>query len=156
MRHPIEIDGSHGEGGGQILRSALSLSLMTGLPFRMSRVRAQRAKPGLMRQHLACVVAAQQVSGARVRGAELGSTELEFHPGPLVAGDSFREGPIPFFRMMAFISLNLFILNLLPIPVLDGGHLLLYCIEAIRRRPLSTRVVEIWTTAGFFVLWASC
>lgn len=87
MRHPIEIDGSHGEGGGQILRSALSLSLMTGLPFRMSRVRAQRAKPGLMRQHLACVVAAQQVSEAKVRGAELGSTELEFHPGPLVAGE---------------------------------------------------------------------
>lgn len=87
MSSLVEIDGSHGEGGGQILRSALSLSLMTGRPFRMSRVRAQRAKPGLMRQHLACVVAAQQVSGAKVRGAELGSTELEFHPGPLVAGE---------------------------------------------------------------------
>jgi regulator of sigma E protease len=69
-----------------------------------------------------------------------------------IAGESFREGPVAFFRMMAFISLNLFILNLLPIPVLDGGHLLLYCIEAIRRRPLSVRIVEIWTTAGFFVL----
>ena len=91
MNQLIEIDGSHGEGGGQILRSALSLSLMTGLPFRMSRVRAQRAKPGLMRQHLACVVAAQQVSGAKVRGAELGSTELEFHPGPLLSGEYVIE-----------------------------------------------------------------
>ncbi|MBS1985429.1 MAG: RIP metalloprotease RseP [Bdellovibrionales bacterium] len=69
-----------------------------------------------------------------------------------IAGESFRAGPVPFFRMMAFISMNLCILNLLPVPVLDGGHLLLYCIEAVRRKPLSIRVVEVWTTTGFFLL----
>ena len=69
-----------------------------------------------------------------------------------IAGESFKAGPGPFFKMMAFISMNLCILNLLPIPVLDGGHLLLYCIEAARRKPLSIRIVEMWTTAGFFFL----
>ncbi len=69
-----------------------------------------------------------------------------------IAGDSFRQGWVSFMRTMAFISLNLFILNLLPVPVLDGGHLLLYCIEAIRRKPLSIKIVELWTTTGFFLL----
>ena len=69
-----------------------------------------------------------------------------------ISGESMKQGYVAFLRMMAFISLNLFILNLLPIPVLDGGHLLLYCIEAIRRRPVSPKIVEAWTTAGFFLL----
>lgn len=69
-----------------------------------------------------------------------------------IAGESFKAGPLPFFKMMAFISMNLCILNLLPIPVLDGGHLVLYCIEALRRKPLSLKIVEAWTTAGFFFL----
>jgi regulator of sigma E protease len=69
-----------------------------------------------------------------------------------IAGESFRQGYVAFFRMMAFISLNLFILNLFPIPILDGGHLILYTIEAIRRKPLSIKIVEAWTTAGFFIL----
>ncbi|MCM5680640.1 RNA 3'-terminal phosphate cyclase [Schlegelella sp. S2-27] len=83
----IELDGSHGEGGGQILRTALALSMCTGVPMRISNIRAKRAKPGLMRQHLACVHAAQQVSCAEVSGAELGSQALEFVPGPVRAGD---------------------------------------------------------------------
>jgi RNA 3'-terminal phosphate cyclase (ATP) len=84
----IELDGSHGEGGGQILRTALALSMCTGLAMRISNIRAKRVKPGLMRQHLACVHAAQQVSGAEVCGAELGSQALEFVPGGSVkAGD---------------------------------------------------------------------
>lgn len=69
-----------------------------------------------------------------------------------IAGESVKQGWQAFLKMMAFISLNLFILNLLPIPVLDGGHLVLFAIEAVRRKPLSIKVVEIWTTAGFFVL----
>lgn len=69
-----------------------------------------------------------------------------------IAGESFKAGPVPFLKMLAFISMNLCILNLLPIPVLDGGHLILYCIEAVRRRPLNLKVVEMWTTAGFFFL----
>ncbi len=76
--------------------------------------------------------------------------------GPLligkIAGESVKQGWEAFLKMMAFISLNLFILNLLPIPVLDGGHLVLFAIEAVRRRPLSLKIVEIWTTTGFFLL----
>ena len=83
----IDLDGAAGEGGGQILRSALALSMITGQPFRITDIRANRAKPGLMRQHLVAVQAAAQVSGACVSGAELGSCELRFTPGPVKAGD---------------------------------------------------------------------
>jgi len=83
----IELDGSTGEGGGQILRTALTLSMITGQPFRIRHIRARRAKPGLMRQHLVAVQAAAQVSGAQVSGATLGSQDLEFIPGPLRGGD---------------------------------------------------------------------
>ncbi|WP_225770808.1 RNA 3'-terminal phosphate cyclase [Inquilinus sp. Marseille-Q2685] len=83
----ITIDGSLGEGGGQILRSALTLSLATGTPFRIERIRAGRAKPGLLRQHLTAVRAAAAIGRATVTGAELGSTALGFAPGPVVAGD---------------------------------------------------------------------
>jgi RNA 3'-terminal phosphate cyclase (ATP) len=82
----IELDGSAGEGGGQILRTGLALSMCTGQPLRIDHIRAKRPKPGLMRQHLACVNAAQAVSGARVSGAELGSTRLDFEPGAVKAG----------------------------------------------------------------------
>lgn len=83
----IELDGSIGEGGGQILRSALVLSIITGQPFRIVRIRANRPKPGLMRQHLVAVQAAARISNATVTHAELGSTELSFVPGAIVAGD---------------------------------------------------------------------
>ena len=89
----LTIDGAQGEGGGQILRSALALSMCTGRPFTLERIRAGRTRPGLMRQHLACVNAAQAVSGAKVSGAELHSQELRFAPGPVRAGDySFNVG----------------------------------------------------------------
>jgi len=77
----IEIDGSRGEGGGQILRTSLALSMITRRPMRMRRIRARRKKPGLQRQHLACVEAAAQLCNAQVRGAEISSQELEFTPG---------------------------------------------------------------------------
>jgi len=83
----IELDGSVGEGGGQILRTSLSLAMCTGQAFTLDRIRARRSKPGLMRQHLTCVQAAAKVSGAAVRGAEPGSTTLVFEPGPVKAGD---------------------------------------------------------------------
>ncbi|MEK0450954.1 MAG: 3-phosphate cyclase, class [Verrucomicrobiota bacterium] len=82
----IQIDGSAGEGGGQILRTSLALSLVTGKPFRIERIRAGRQKPGLMRQHLTAVNAAVEIGGAAVDGAEIGSQELIFHPGPVKPG----------------------------------------------------------------------
>jgi RNA 3'-terminal phosphate cyclase (ATP) len=86
MREWITIDGSAGEGGGQILRTALALSLVTGRPFRIDRIRAAREKPGLLRQHLTAVHAAANVGGARLSGAELGSRELAFEPAGLAGG----------------------------------------------------------------------
>lgn len=86
MNDEIVLDGSLGEGGGQILRSSLALSMATGKPFRIHRIRAGRKKPGLARQHLTCVKAAARVCSAQVQGAELGSQALTFRPGPMVPG----------------------------------------------------------------------
>ena len=82
----IQIDGSQGEGGGQILRTALALSLCTGEPFRMTQIRAGRKKPGLLRQHLTAVRAAEQVSDATVTGSDMCSRELTFTPGKVRTG----------------------------------------------------------------------
>jgi RNA 3'-terminal phosphate cyclase (ATP) len=82
----IEIDGSKGEGGGQVLRTSLTLSMITGQPFRIVNIRAGRAKPGLMRQHLVAVQAAAEVCGAEVQGAVVGALSLQFTPGPIKAG----------------------------------------------------------------------
>jgi len=83
----IELDGALGEGGGQILRSALTLAMITGRPFRIRNIRANRARPGLMRQHLVAVQAAQQICGGEATGAALGSQDLTFVPGPVTGGD---------------------------------------------------------------------
>jgi RNA 3'-terminal phosphate cyclase (ATP) len=89
----VDLDGSQGEGGGQILRTSLTLSIITGTPFRVTNIRANRAKPGLMRQHLVAVQAAAAVCGADVSHAEVGSQSLEFRPGPIKAGSySFPIG----------------------------------------------------------------
>ncbi len=83
----IAIDGSHGEGGGQILRTALSLSCLFREPFSMFGIRVGRPKSGLMPQHLAAVEAARRISGARVSGDDPGSTELVFSPGEARGGE---------------------------------------------------------------------
>ena len=83
----ITIDGSQGEGGGQILRTSLALSLVTSQPFRMEPIRAKRQKPGLLRQHLTAVEAAKTVGCAEVAGAEMNSQVLEFRPGPVTPGN---------------------------------------------------------------------
>jgi RNA 3'-terminal phosphate cyclase (ATP) len=85
----LEIDGSSGEGGGQILRTALGLSLCTGRPVRFTRIRAGRARPGLMRQHLTAVQAAAAIGEAEVTGDAVGSGEVTFVPRGLRTG-SFR------------------------------------------------------------------
>ncbi len=83
----IEIDGSIGEGGGQILRTSLALSMCTGQPFRISALRAKRPRPGLMRQHLTAVLAAKQLCRAKTIGAEISSQELAFEPGRVQPGE---------------------------------------------------------------------
>ncbi len=82
----IPIDGSVGEGGGQMLRSALSLSLATGKAFRMENIRAKRERSGLLRQHLTAVLAASEIGSAQVEGATLGSQTLTFIPGSVRSG----------------------------------------------------------------------
>jgi RNA 3'-terminal phosphate cyclase (ATP) len=89
MEKLVDLDGSFGEGGGQILRTSLALSLLTGKPFHLHNVRARRDKPGLRPQHLMSVRAAARVGGARLRGDSVGSTELRFEPGEVSAG-SYR------------------------------------------------------------------
>lgn len=83
----ILLDGSHGEGGGQILRTALTLSLLTGRPFRISKIRANREKPGLRPQHKAAVEAAAMLGRAEILGCEVGSRDLVFRPGKVEARD---------------------------------------------------------------------
>jgi RNA 3'-terminal phosphate cyclase (ATP) len=83
----IPLDGAQGEGGGQILRTALALSAVTGQPFRVERIRANRLRPGLRPQHLAAVRAAAIACGAEVHGAFDGSPDLRFVPGPVAAGE---------------------------------------------------------------------
>lgn len=83
----IEIDGSHGEGGGQILRTAVSLSAVTGEQVRIGRIRAGRPVPGLQPQHVTSIEAVAQVCGADVDGLFQGSKEIVFKPGQLVGGD---------------------------------------------------------------------
>ena len=83
----ITIDGSFGEGGGQILRTSLALSLVTGTPFCITRIRAARKKPGLMRQHLTAVRAAAEIGRAAIEGARIGSPQLTFEPQTVEAGD---------------------------------------------------------------------
>lgn len=85
----LEIDGSLGEGGGQVLRSSLGLSLCTGRPVHLLNIRGRRPRPGLMRQHLTAVRAATALGQAEVEGDAIGSRELFFRPGEVRPG-SFR------------------------------------------------------------------
>ncbi len=82
----VELDGSQGEGGGQILRSALTLSILTGRPFRLKNIRANRDRPGLRPQHLMCVRAAAAISQAICHGAALDSSYLHFEPSVVKPG----------------------------------------------------------------------
>jgi len=83
----IQIDGSFGEGGGQVLRTALTLSLITDQPFEIFNIRARRKNPGLQPQHLKCVEAALLISNGQAKGDHKGSTHLIFQPGSVLPGD---------------------------------------------------------------------
>jgi len=82
----VEIDGSEGEGGGQMLRSSLALSVLTGRPFKAVNIRANRKKPGLAAQHLASVRAAAAICKGQYKGGSIGSSVLVFEPGEVVSG----------------------------------------------------------------------
>ncbi|MCZ2343157.1 MAG: RNA 3'-terminal phosphate cyclase [Bacteroidales bacterium] len=83
----IALDGSHGEGGGQILRSSLTLSLLTGKPFKLTNIRANRHPPGLRPAHLTAVKAAAEIGQARYKGGTVGSDTLYFEPGTVQSGN---------------------------------------------------------------------
>jgi len=125
----IEIDGTFGEGGGQILRTSLALSALTGQPFRIARIRGRRAKPGLHRQHLTSVLAAQQIAEAEVRGAELGSHELTFIPRRL-AGGEFR------FDIQTAGSAMLVLQTVLP-PLFHAEHPAVVTVRGGTHNPMS-------------------
>ena len=82
----VEIDGGFGEGGGQIIRTALSLSALSGVPFRIRNIRGKRPRPGLRAQHVAAVRAIRAISGARVEGDAIDSRTLGFAPGTVKGG----------------------------------------------------------------------
>ncbi|MFN2175004.1 MAG: RNA 3'-terminal phosphate cyclase [Anaerolineales bacterium] len=89
----VRIDGSIGEGGGQILRTALSLSMITGIPFHINRIRANRRIPGLRPQHLAAINAARKISKAETQGVYLNSNSIFFSPKSIFSGSySFNVG----------------------------------------------------------------
>lgn len=83
----VLIDGSRGEGGGQILRTSLALACVTGKRLHIENIRAARRNPGLAKQHLSCARAACHISGGRCKGDTLGSKVLDFEPGPVRSGD---------------------------------------------------------------------
>jgi len=90
MADVVKIDGSHGEGGGQVLRTAVALSAITGHPIEITSVRANRKPPGFKPQHLAAVRAAAEICGAKLRGAEVGSSFLSFEPSRPVSAGSYH------------------------------------------------------------------
>ncbi|MBI2400032.1 MAG: RNA 3'-phosphate cyclase [Deltaproteobacteria bacterium] len=87
----IELDGSFGEGGGQILRTALTLASLTGSPFRIYNLRAGRKRPGLRPQHVLSAEAAARVTGGRLEGCKEGSQTLTYLPGSIKAGRYFFD-----------------------------------------------------------------
>ena len=110
----VVIDGSSGEGGGQILRTALAVSMVTGQPFRIKDIREKRKKPGLLRSHVAMIEAAARLCSAGFDGAALGSGELTFFPGDVVAGDHK-------FRLPSTVSAGLVLQTMLPVLCLAKG-----------------------------------
>jgi RNA 3'-terminal phosphate cyclase (ATP) len=110
---PILLDGS--SGGGQMLRTALSLAMITRRPFRMVHIRGKRSRPGLMRQHLACVRAACEISGGTADGADIGSTEIVFRSHEIRPG-SYQ------FAVGTAGSTSLILQTLLPALWLAGGE----------------------------------
>ncbi len=110
----LVIDGSSAEGGGQIPRTALALSMVTGQPFRIKNIRAKRRKPGLMRQHVTVIESAMRLCSAGVDGVGLGSSEFTFFPGDVRPGDyTFNAGRT--------VSISFLFQTILPVLALAKG-----------------------------------
>jgi RNA 3'-terminal phosphate cyclase (ATP) len=110
----VILDGSSVEGGGQIPRTALALSMVTGQPFRVKNIRASRAKPGLLKQHVAVIESAMRLCSAGVDGVSLGSSEFTFFPGDVLAGDYE-------FNLSSAIPISLVLQTILPVLALAKG-----------------------------------
>jgi RNA 3'-terminal phosphate cyclase (ATP) len=119
----IIIDGSFGEGGGQIIRTSLALSLVTGKAFRIERVRARREKPGLQRQHLTAVNSAAEIGHAETSGAGVGSQQFTFTPREVTPGDyTFSVGTAGSATLVLQTLLPPLMIGALPSRlVLEGG-----------------------------------
>jgi len=125
----VDIDGSRGEGGGQILRTSLALSMITGKPLVMRNIRAGRAKPGLRRQHLACVHAARDLCRATVHGDEVGSKYLEFTPGEMVGGERTID--------IGTMGSTTLVVQTVLVPMIVGGHSLRATIRGGTHNPMA-------------------
>jgi RNA 3'-terminal phosphate cyclase (ATP) len=132
--------GSQGEGGGQLLRSALSLSLITGRPFRLTRFRETRESPGLRPPHLACVRGAEALSTSTSEGADVGSTELSFTPGPVRPGDYLLEAG-------SVSTTLLFQCLFYPLALAGGGRLALRGGTHLPLGPSYPYLVGVWLPA---------
>ena len=129
MTTSIDIDGSRGEGGGQILRTSLALSAITGRPFTMRNIRAGRAKPGLRRQHVACVDALAQLCGAKVHGAKVDSKYLELTPGPIVGGELAID--------IGTAGSTTLVVQTILVPAIASGHALRATIRGGTHNPMA-------------------
>jgi RNA 3'-phosphate cyclase len=125
----IEIDGALGEGGGQVLRTAIALSAVTQQPVRIVRIRAGRANPGLSPQHVTSIEAVAALCDAMVDGLGVGAREIEFHPGALLGG-SFR------------------------FDIGTAGSIPLVMLSCLLPAALSSGRVEMTITGGTDVRWA--
>lgn len=134
----IVIDGSEGEGGGQVLRSSLTLSAITGKPFRLEKVRAKRRPGGLKAQHLTCVNGAAAICAAKVEGATLGSSTVEFHPGAVsTAPQTFDVGTA---GATSLLLQCLFY----PLALAGGSHLTLRGGTHVTFSPSFDYVARVW------------
>lgn len=141
MDAEIELDGSEGAGGGQILRSALSLSLITGRSFRLRHVRARRTPTGLRPQHLACLRGAETLCGGHSEGGRVGSDEVAFFPGPV------KPGRYLFEIGTAGSTTLLFQCLFYPLALAGGGELILRGGTHLPHSPAYPYLGWIWLPA---------
>ncbi len=156
MKEWLHIDGSQGEGGGQILRTSLAMSILTETPIQIHRIRAGRPKAGLAAQHLTCVEAAATICSAQVQGARLGSQEMSFQPGEVSAGKYV-------FRIGTAGSVGL-VLHAVYLPLMLRGQASSYLTITggthVSHAPCLEFLTDTWTafvrSIGLEIQWGTC